>query len=722
MSDNFVDPKELFEQRQAAASMNAQNAPLIQPNQPTPQQAPSQMVEDAWINPSDVALDKNASFAPTVGAVVGGIYGGTKGVPQLLQKATKGIPGVPGKVAQFATTLVPSLLGTGGGTVVGTVVEQQLEDRNTLDFDGLKEIASNTSTEMAFDAAGNLTFGIAGKTFKVSKDMLTKFSGGLAIDVDPRRAAQAFISEYGGTLTGGQLIGGFREMFEGFVKAPWTKKYFEGQQRSLDTGMALAVADLQKMLPGTAEFREHVGNIGGQLFGELVAKGTTKQGDELLMAAVNADAASLAFKDSVKATQQALSDAVAPFYKKLDEVGNFPVDFSGVVKIGQDALELQRRNPTIKAGEYLTLLAGDKTVKTFADVHLIRSHLVADIMDMSTKLRLGTGGSSTELKNMQKVLDQLDDAMDVAAGKVVKGDKSLADEYREISMFYKESKRDIFGDTLTQSLVHSPEGVGKLLYGAGNLRLISEIKTSVDKAAQLTANRVALSEGLERGTPAFKKRVDQVMANPQQFNALDKTEIMNTLRQGYIAEFMASTDNIVKWANKFDSDQKFRGTAVALFKDNPKALDVLNKLSATVKYGKDQVDPSIGTRQMIVGSVATTGAVALTVLPQIFTNLDAVTKEKIVDALGPGVLTAGGLVLGTRGIAKALTDKQAVNALANLVNFNPKMAGGAVFKGILEPLMRVGAFEGSEEADVTSAMSSAAPIQVDPLTLFQSRQ
>lgn len=715
MSDQFVDPvAEFIKEEQQTATQTAQNAsPII------PTQSAQAQVEDAWIQPSDTALDSDTSFLPTVGAVAGGMYAASKGVPQVLQKASKAIPGVPGKLVQGATTLLPSMLGTAGGTTVGTIAEQQLEGRDTVSYEGLAEIAKNSATEVAWDAGGNLVFSLAGKTFRVTKDVLNKAAGGLAIDVNPRLAAQTFISKYGGTLTGGQFAGGMREVLEGFVDAPWTRSYFKRQQEGLDVGMALAVSDLKKMLPGTPNFVEHQGNISGQLFGTLLEReGADQAKGSFMMDGITADAVSAAFRESISATQKALSDSVAPFYAKLDQVGSgVRINFKDIKEIGQNAIAKERATPVLEASPYLKKLAGMGNNVTFAQLHEIRSDLVSRIMSESNAVRMGQKGADPSgLDQMKTVLNKIDDLVDEQAQHVLSRNQNLASEYREITSFYKQSKRDIFGETLTQSLIYSPEGVAKLLYGSANTKILSETLQSVKTAAELSASRIALSEGLEKGTSKYIKRVKEIKANPDKFNAISETSIMNDLRQGYVAEFFHSPDAIVQWSKKFETDPKVKAVAYGLFKDNPKALEVLEGLANTAKYGKNKTDPSIGIRQMIIGQTASTAVQLLTVAPAVIATLGAEDKQSVMEALGTSALSAGGLVIGSRGLAKALTNKEATNALARLQNFNTKMTGGAVFKGIIEPLIRSGAFDTSE-GDVQGGMSFAAPLFVDPASL-----
>ena len=177
-----------------------------------PYQAPDpDMAEDGPLP----TLSDDSSVLPTIGGVVGGVAGALKGLPVEKLAPVLDRFGVYGKVAGQALRLAPSAFGTALGTTVGTTAEQQLEGRETFSAQGWQEIVNNAATEVAWDVGGNLVIAAGGQVLKIPKAVTGKLQDTVT---DARKAAQLFLAERGGTLTGGQLVGGFRGLLETFVK------------------------------------------------------------------------------------------------------------------------------------------------------------------------------------------------------------------------------------------------------------------------------------------------------------------------------------------------------------------------------------------------------------------------------------------------------------------------------------------------------------------------
>lgn len=668
---------------------------------------------DQPLQPSDATMiAPDASILPTVGAVTGGI---TSGLLYNAPKFMRNLPGPAGKVVGFVGTLIPSALGTAGGTVVGTALEQQLEGRGTLSAEGAQEILNNTATEVAYDSAGNIVMSLFGKTFTLAKDLVGNLQ---PVFPDARQAAQAFLQQYGGTLTGGQLLGGFREMIESFIHGPFTKKFFADQQTSVDEALMLATIELRQMAPGTPEFRATLGQINAELFEkfrnnpELISS-ELRQGLETV---ASQEVANSAFSAAMKETQRALSASVDPFYKKLADIGKgVKIDITDLTDLGKAAREL-----SAKSEGFISLSTQMKALSRLGQqgsqidlftLHKMRSELSSLIMDAKNPMSQAGVKNLQELEQMMTVLDK---TIDKHAAKIVGGNEALIKEYRDVTSFYKDVKSNMFGDIVTQSLVHSPKGLGEILFSNNSLKALSELKKSAKTAEKMSIESIAVQEGLQRGTPAFNKRVTEIAQNPTEFGALSSVQILNNVRQGYIEKFLSTPESILKWANQLKTNKQARGVLAGMF-DDPAQIKFLENLANAARTGKNEVETSIGVRQMVIGGAAQS-VVALGVAG--YQLLDAEQQDKIAGLVGPAVLTATGLLLSQRQLARALTDPDAVNALAKLTDYRSKISGGAIAK-LLEPLVRGGYFDdiNNEEARqnaLPNALQYSAPSLADP--------
>lgn len=679
--------------------------------QPAPQPAtvqqpdPNTMVEDAFINVPDIPrLPADASMLPQVGAIAGGIYAGMRAnAPQILRN----LPGplkVPGRVIG---TLVPSAVGTAGGTVIGTTAEQQIEGRNTLTVEGAKEILNNSSTEVLYDVGGNLVFKAAGKVWKIGGEA-TK--GLRETFPDPRQAAQVFLNQYGGTLTQGQLLGGFRETIESFIKGPLTKKFFDNQQVSVDEALARATIQLRDMMPGTPAFRATLGQINAELFQKY---GNNPQLSAELSALSAGEAGSRAFSAAMKETQKALSDSVTPFYEKLAEKGkNINIDITALTDMGKAAKKLSDDTEGfIDLSEMMGSLArlGQKGSEVdLATLHKMRSQLAGKIIDAQNPF---SAIGSKHLDEMTSLMSKFDNIIDGHAAKLSQGDAALLKEYKEITAFYKNSKKNMFGDTLTQAVIHSPDGVGKLVFDTSSLTALQELKKSVKIAETLTAESVAIQNGLQRGTKAFDDEVAKIKKDPTKYGALNSEQILNNVRQGYMQQFLSSPEKLLRWAKTVEKGSKERGVMYGLF--SKEQAQVLENIANAARVGKKGTEESIGIRQMVVGGTATS---VIALGTGAFSVLSPEMQDKIADTVGPAAVTSLGLLMSQRSLARAMTDPDAVSALAKLTDYRSSITGGALFKTVIEPLVRGGYFDdiNKAEEDERQATGSAMRSMTSP--------
>ena len=671
-----------------------------------PYQAPDpDMAEDGPLP----TLSDDSSVLPTIGGVVGGVAGALKGLPVEKLAPVLDRFGVYGKVAGQALRLAPSAFGTALGTTVGTTAEQQLEGRETFSAQGWQEIVNNAATEVAWDVGGNLVIAAGGQVLKIPKAVTGKLQDTVT---DARKAAQLFLAERGGTLTGGQLVGGFRGLLETFVQGPLTRKYFENQQTSVKEALSTAVQDLRNLVPGTPEFFAKLGQINTETLKNVVDR------PELLnMTAENVGLR--AFSESLKQAETALYTVGLPFYQALAARGkNIPIDITRLTELGTAAAAMAKKSAGFidLSSKYAALskLGGQGSEVTLDTLHSMRSQVARDLIDASnpltsTKVKEGV----KELRHMRSVIDKI---INEHATKVIGSDKALLKEYTEQAAFYRQSQKDLWGESIKHSLLGAPEQLGKVIYDSTSLNGLSEVLKSAKKASELTAMEVATQEGLKRGTPVFKARVSQILKDPAKFGALSEDAILNNVRQGYISKFLSTPEGILKWADNLDKNAKQKAVARGLF--GADQYKFMMSLKEAAQRGLVSTEAAQTVSRITVASTTAVGvAGAVAAANGLLVALSPDQQETVKDALGDAALVAGSLVLSQRGLARMLTDKVSSDALIKFWNLKSPMAGGAFAKTVLEPLTRAGAFDGLIDTQTKEVIQQNAPVGISPFNV-----
>jgi hypothetical protein len=564
---------------------------------------------------------------------IGGIFGTLGGValqktPYIGPALTLGSIGqrtglLGGAARTLAPTLIGSTVGTSGGLLLEGSVQEQMPSSNRI----FGELVTNA----VFDVGGNLVFGALGKTYKVAKENIPFLKG--SSPEDARIAAQQFLSDRGATLSKAQLSGkpldvAIEEVVRGGSGAPVFKAQEQGVREAINKGVA--------------EFKDRLSTSDA-------FKTALKQGDPTQMALGDN------FKTAVNVARDEFKAVHRPFYEKLTQ------DTGALVDMRSIKAQAQKEYDRLAQGKFAGAGADKKAVLEdvlkqddfvdFGIAHDIRSNFGAAARDAIEAGGKPTTKSAVFSKYESGISKSMDDAFKVVGsnqGNVLQqtpGTQDLVRQYRLTQESYKKGMDGLYNNTLTKALELEPEAVGKYLFDpqyASRFRDVSKAVAQVDKYA--------------------------------------RQDVVNGLKYGFIEQAMSNPDNVLKLSKTLESDKAFKQGFDYLFKATGEKEFLTNILGAA-KYGLDEgaLSQLARNRVALEGTriLGQTGA-----LTGGYLLLPENAKENIKSALPEAVTTAGVLLLTPRFIAKAMTNKQAMDALADIgrVQANPKLAGALTAK------------------------------------------
>jgi hypothetical protein len=636
---------------------------------------------------------------PAIGGILGTLGGvALQKTPYIGPVLTLGSLGQKtGLLGGAARTLAPSLIGSTVGTSGGLLLEGGLQG----EMPSSNRVFGELVTNAAFDVGGNLVFGALGKTYKVAKENIPFMRG--SSPEDARIAAQQFLSDRGATLSKAQLTGkpldvAIEEVVRGGSGAPVFKAQEQGVRDAINKG----VAEFKDKLATSEPF-----------------KMALKQGDPTQMALGDN------FKAAVTVARDEFKTVHRPFYEKLSQDTGIYVDMRGIKAQAQKEYDRLAQGKFAGAGaDKKTILEDVLKQDDFVDfgiAHDIRSNFGAAARD-----KVEAGGRATTLSaGYSRYEDGISKSMDEAF-KVVGSNKKrvegqglqftktpaesaeaistgqsgfnpylqktpetedLVRQYRLTQESYKKGMDGLYNNTLTKALELEPEAVGKYLFNpeyASRFRDVSKAVAQVDKYA--------------------------------------RQDVVNGLKYGFIEQAMSNPDNVLKLSKTLETDAAFKQGFDYLFKATGEKEFLTNILGAA-KYGLDEgaLSQLARNRVALEGTriLGQTGA-----LTGGYLLLPEGSQEKIKSALPEAVTTAGVLLLTPRFIAKAMTNKQAMNALADLgkVQANPQLAGALTAK-IFDNLNESGIIDneyitevnnrlkGTQQPTETEAAPATAPQQ-----------
>lgn len=628
---------------------------------------------------------KEAKFAPSMETTVlpaaGGLVGGLMATPQMrgaglgLGLIARGAGALSSRVPQMFAPYVPSLFGSTIGTVAGTAAERAIEGDLATE-EGAKQLFGNVAENAVWDLGGNLAFKVGGKIYRLGKDAL---GFGKTEIPDAAAAAQRFLSERGGSLTRGQLTEGPTEnLVESAVREGAGSPFFKAQQEGVKKAIEQGKKEVLESLNTSDAFNMAL-----------------KQGTD------SAYAAGSIFKNALEEGEKNLKAKVDPFYKNLDEKSQgIMVDFRDVKKQAQarlsgmnlkgnvyDPKEVQAIEDILAQGDYLS----------FSDAHQLRSRYLAKARDMKNAAEPSTAAEQA----YNKFSSAIDGPMDKAFSAVMdysgysprmvaspNRDAAIAlkKEYDANKTLYREGMDAIYNETMSKLLKEStnPERIGEILYRTGN---VTELKDLYKTAAKL--QNLGVKDAF--GKPITSKNM------------------IDNFRYGYLDSLMRSPEEVAQFGQKIKSDAAFERTYKQLF--DPEQRKFIDTMTNAANRGLTDVgDATYNLRSRQIGAVAQLGTTAGRVAAAgigvgAFYSLPPEAQERlssnVPEAAAAGLASLGALIVTPRMMAKALTNKQTMDALVGLAKAqNAPAFGGAVTAKIIDRLNKLGVFDSEYISDV----------------------
>jgi hypothetical protein len=479
--------------------------------------------------------------------------------------------------------------------------------------------------EAAWDAAGNLILKGAAKTLRLGADKLGFTSKEIP---DANQAAQDFLSKYGSSLPLSARTGSnIDASLEGFVATPVTADIFKKKQQEISSALQMGQKDVLSNLAKTPEFEQALrsGSSAQKASGEVL-------------------------QNFIKQGEQSLSEAVDPIYKDIFKDTDSRVSMFSLRQWAQKELS----DPAALTAGQKSILKELDTLPPQVDVdllHKLRSRYLAENRDKYSNA-LGSEKDSRASKTISQLIDKLDEAMDFSAGKNLKP-QTLA-EYKKVTKTYREGIQGLQTDAIQEAMAKNPEEVGAFLFSSGKETPIAQLYKSAAAAGTLS-----------------KK---------------SSKEVLDSLRIGYLDAMTHTPENMLKFANEVEQNKATQNTFKALFSGTPQYNAIL-AMNEAAKKGLVTVEKQPGLNLRTGAAVANIGAPLLAVGTGYFFALTPEQQQKLKENFGEAAVSAGGLVLSQRKLAKVMLDPKGAKALTYLAQARDKLGSPTAFtKLVVEPL------------------------------------
>lgn len=578
---------------------------------------------------------------PELGGMLGGVAALRFGGPTAAR---------PGAVATSAA--VRSMLGAGLGGATGESARQALMD--SPDFG---KVAKAGLEQASYDAAGNLIFSAAGKTYRIAKDVLTnKF--GAEIPDQAIFAADRLLKEEGAF---------------GLTPFQSTKGTLSGISESIArgsfTGKPVMMAAEEKTKNALVSAKNKIlDDISTNIY-DSVATGES-------------------FANAINAGDEALKNTVRPFYESLSKSTGAVVD---MVPIQNKANQLL--NQAEKAGgltltdtekSFLTKLSSAPEGIDFATAHDVLSTFKKTQRD----LKAGDKPDSALYQRMSEFVNSLQTQMDTSfaktggkpkaldfEGKLTEdASKSLAEQYKLYSNLYKEGVQDLYSETTSKLLQKDPEFVGKNIFAAGNVTSFKDVQKALGRAKQL---------------------------DPQ----LNVNDTINSVRRGYVENLLKSENSLANLGDKIKNDEAIRRTFETVL--TPAQQSNVNRLlkAAELSSVKPPAEAPLFLASQQAQAITGLGSAALIALsPE--------AQKVAADNPYSTVFAAGAILLGPRFIAKAITNPEATNAAIALLKQQEN--GLPITKNLLLKTTKIFEKAGITAEDLSQPSTPKAPVGLTP--------
>jgi hypothetical protein len=622
----------------------------------------SRMALAGALTPLPVEIGSNL---PQTGGLLGGLAAVAFPQSRILSPISRLTQAAPAVTRPF----IPSLAGSTAGTSLGTLLEQGLQNKDIFSTETGKKLLLNNIENAAFDVGGNLIFGFGGKAIKLGKEQLDKVGitkGMFETEEDAaRRAAQEWLSSRDGTLTRGQLTGNLgTQTVEGTLKFTSGGEAFAQQQAGVKKALNQGINDVKNTLETSEAFQTAL-----------------KQGDPTQMATGDR------WQTAIAEADKAMKTKYRPVYEQMEQQGDgLLVNMTPLKKAAQDELDRLNKNKAMSSAaedkrKVLQQILAQEDKISFSTAHDLRSDFLASARDATkegqaantleayykryaqglqnnmTDIAVITFGSK-EQKDLARKLG-LGGGIDQPAGlregqfkdyniesleklnlpttQANAANNQLLRDYFNAQKSYKNAMEGFYNGTMQTMLKSEPEEVGKYLF---NVDYPSRLKSVANAVVEM-----------------------QKYLPPEQSKGL-----LGELQFGYLKKVFGEPDGVLKFTKNLQNET-FKEGFDYLFRDaniKKQLLDIAN----AAKYGLEETPGSTVLRSRMVGAVAaaTLGSGAYLSFP-----------DEVSNNLLPTIGSLGALYITPKLMARALTSKTEMNALAMLAKAqnNPKYAGAA---------------------------------------------
>jgi hypothetical protein len=606
---------------------------------------------------------EQATNLPQTGGLLGGLA--TLAFPEArilapIARLTQAAPAV-------ARPFIPSLAGSTLGTTAGTLAEQSMLGKDIFSSETGKKLLLNNIENAAFDVGGNLAFSFGGKLIKIGKDQLDKLGvtkGLFQTEEDAaRKAAQEWLSSRDATLTRGQLTGSLgTQTTEGTLKFTSGGEAFAKQQQGVKEALNQGINDVKSTLETSDAFQSAL-----------------KQGDPTQMAIGDS------WQNAIAAADKAMKTKYRPVYEQMEQQGDgLLVNLTPLKKAAKDELDRLNKNKAMSSAaddkrKVLEQILAQEDKISFSTAHDLRSDFLASARDATKEgqaantleayykkyaqglqnnmtdiavitfgskeqkdlaRKLGLGGGIDQQAGLREGqfkdynIDSLE-KLNLPTTQANAANNQLLRDYFNAQKGYKNAMEGFYSGTMQTMLKSEPEEVGKYLF---NVDYPSRLKSVANAVVEM-----------------------QKYLPPEQSKGL-----LGDLQYGYLKKVFGEPEGVAKFTKNLENET-FREGFNYLFRDSNTKKQLLDIANAA-KYGLEETPGSTVLRSKMIGAVtgAALGSGAYLSFP-----------EEVSNNLVPTIASLGALYITPKLMAKALTSKTEMDALAMLAKAqdNPKYAG-----------------------------------------------
>lgn len=516
-------------------------------------------------------------------------------------------------------------IGSAIGSAIGGATGEATEQYMKDEPFSLSRVGSAGLEEAAWDVGGNLVLKGLGKTLRFGSDLL----GFTKSDIpDANKAAQTFLEKQGSSLPFAARTGSNLDAaIEGFINTPLTYDIYKNKEAEIRAALAAGQKEVLKQFPVSAEFEK------------ALRSGTSSQ-----------RASGEALQNFMKAGEEALSTAVSPIYKEIFKDTDSRVSMFEIKQWAQKELS----DPSKLTSGQRSILKEMETLPPQIDVsllHQIRSRWLAENRDKYTAIG-GSEKDSRASSTISDLISKLDKAMDFSANKTLSGD--TLKRYKQVTNTYREGIQGLNTEAVQQALIKNPEEVGAFLFASGNETPINQLYKSIATAGTL--------------------------------NKKSSSEVINALRVGYLDALTHTPENMLKFASDLEQNKNMKNTFNVLFGGTPQK-EAIEAMNEAAKKGLIEPNRQPGLNMRSAGAVVgLAGSAAVMGTGYVFL-LNPEDRQRAADMFGATAVTAGGLILSQRMLAKVMLDPKGAKAIKWLSKAKEKALSPTAFtKLVIEPL------------------------------------